>query len=158
MQVPGYQFGLGGVPFLADAKTRSICAENPDGATAGGATAVPVGGAAEWLGKGWKVKPCLTLAAGETVTLADIGGSGVIQHIWITVRETAYRDCILRVYWDGETTPSVEVPLGDFFCCGHSLRVAMITYELDRKQAPSAGREDYLERHITALLLAIRRG
>ena len=52
--------------------------------------------------------------------------------------------------------PAHPGSLGSY--CGHSLRVAMITYELDRKQAPSAGREDYLERHITALLLAIRRG
>jgi len=123
----GFQFGLGGIPLLADAKTRSICAENPDGKKGGGARAKPgapdsAGGAA-MLGEGWKVRPCITLPPGETTTLADIGGSGVIQHIWITVRELAYRDCILRMYWDGEESPSVEVPLGDFFCCGHSLRV-----------------------------------
>ncbi len=117
-----FQFGLGGVPFLADARTRSICAENPHGEKGAAAREVPEGGAAEWLGKGWKVKPCITVKAGETVTLADIAGSGVIQHFWITVTEAAYRDCILRRYWDGEATPSVEVPLGDFFCCGHSLR------------------------------------
>jgi len=119
----GLQIGLGGVPFLSDARTRSICAENPDGAKGAGAQAVPEGGAAAMLGKGWKVRPCITLPAGETTTIADIGGSGVIQHIWITAIEAAYRDCILRVYWDGEDTPSLEVPLGDFFCCGHSLRV-----------------------------------
>ena len=46
----------------------------------------------------------------------------IIQHIWITVAEQAYRDTILRFYWDGEDEPSVEVPLGDFFCNGHGLR------------------------------------
>ncbi len=122
MDLHSFQFGLGGVPFLADARTRSICAENPKGDKGAGAQEVPEGGAAEWLGKGWKVRPCITVKAGETVTLADIDGSGIIQHIWITVTEQAYRDCILRMYWDGEGSPSVEVPVGDLFCCGHGLR------------------------------------
>ena len=122
MDLHSFQFGLGGVPFLADARTRSICAENPKGEKGAGAQEVPEGGAAEWLGKGWKVRPCITVKAGETVTLADIEGSGIIQHIWITVAEQAYRDCILRMYWDGEESPSVEVPVGDLFCCGHGLR------------------------------------
>ncbi|MCE5216598.1 DUF2961 domain-containing protein, partial [bacterium] len=116
------QFGLGGVPFLADARTRSISAENPQGRKGAGAKAVPEGGAAGWLGQGWKVRPCMTLRAGETLALADIEGPGIIQHIWITVSPNAYRDCLLRMYWDGEDSPSVEVPLGDFFCCGHNLR------------------------------------
>ena len=52
-------------------------------------------------------------------------GPGVIQHIWITVTDRTsdrnryiLRDLVLRMYWDGEETPSVESPLGDFFCCG----------------------------------------
>ncbi len=119
-----FQFGLGGVHMLADAKTRSICAENPDGSKGAGAQVSPTPGEgpAGWLGQGWKVKPCITVKAGETVTLADIQTPGIIQHIWITVDPKAYRDCILRMYWDGDDTPSVEVPLGDFFCCGHNLR------------------------------------
>jgi hypothetical protein len=48
-----------------------------------------------------------------------------VQHIWITVHPKAYRDTILRCYWDGEETPSVEVPLGDFFCNGHGLRCSV---------------------------------
>ncbi|MBM3476446.1 MAG: DUF2961 domain-containing protein [Armatimonadetes bacterium] len=119
---PGINFGLGGLPYLADAKTRSICAENPDGAKGAGAQEVPQGGAAGDLGKGWKVRPCITLPKQSLTTLADIEGPGVIQHIWITVGEQAYRDTVLRMYWDDEESPSVEVPLGDFFCCGHSLR------------------------------------
>ena len=115
--------GLGSLPLLSDAETRSISAENPDGARGGGAKEDPQGkGPAGMLGKGWKVRPCITLQPGETVTLADIEGPGIIQHIWITVRETAYRDCILRFFWDGEETPSIEVPLGDFFANGHALR------------------------------------
>ncbi len=121
-----FQFGLGGLPYPAEARTRSISAENPDGSKGGGAQAKPgdpgAVQAAAMLGEGWKVRPYINLPAGETTTIADISGAGVIQHIWITVAETAYRDCILRMYWDGEDTPSVEVPLGDFFCCGHNLR------------------------------------
>ncbi|HJN14048.1 MAG TPA: glycoside hydrolase family 172 protein [Armatimonadota bacterium] len=120
---PGMNFGMGGLPYLMDAKTRSISAENVDGAKGAGAQAVPEGGAAADLGTGWKVRPCITLPAESTTTLAEIEGPGIIQHIWITVDPKAYRDCILRMYWDDEETPSVEVPLGDFFCCGHSQRV-----------------------------------
>ena len=109
-------------------RTRSICAENPDGRAGGGGMAEPMPEAdgranpARYLGRGWKARPCITLDAGETATLADVAGPGIIQHIWITCRPTAYRTCILRMYWDDEETPSVEVPLGDFFCCGHARR------------------------------------
>jgi Protein of unknown function (DUF2961) len=118
------QFGLGGLPVLGDFETRSISAENPTGARAGGAKAVPdtTHGAARELGKPWKVRPCITLEPGSLTTLADITDQGMIQHIWITVDPKAYRDCVLRMYWDGEDTPSVEAPLGDFFACGHGLR------------------------------------
>ena len=124
MSLPeGLNFGLGALPLLSGAKTRSISAENPDGAVGGGARAEPAGeGAAAWLGKGWKVRPCITLPAGSTTTLAEIDGPGVIQHVWITAAEAAYTDCVLRMYWDGEDTPSVEAPLGDFFACGHGRR------------------------------------
>jgi len=119
----GLNFGLGSLPLLSDAETRSISAENPDGARAGGAHAEIEGEhPASMLGKGWKVRPCITLEPASTTCLADIEGPGVIQHIWITVDPKAYRDTVLRCYWDGESTPSVEVPLGDFFCNGHALR------------------------------------
>jgi len=118
------QFGLGALPVLGDFETRSISAENPDGSRAGGAKAAPDDPRhpARELGQGWKVRPCITLDAGSLITLADITGQGLIQHIWITVHPNAYRDCVLRFYWDGETTPSVEVPLGDFFANGHGQR------------------------------------
>ena len=51
--------------------------------------------------------------------MAEIDGSGAIQQIWMTpspIDKT--RLYILRFYWDGETEPSVEVPMGDFFACG----------------------------------------
>ena len=48
--------------------------------------------------------------------LLDTDGPGIIRHIWIATHKEYFRDCIIRMYWDGEETPSVEVPLGDFFC------------------------------------------
>jgi hypothetical protein len=60
----------------------------------------------------------VSIAPGETVDIANIPGSGVIKHIWLTWASTDpmfYRNAILRMYWDGETAPSVESPLGDVF-------------------------------------------
>jgi len=112
----GLHFGLGSIPLLSNARTRSISAENPTGAVGAGAQAIPGDkDASSLLGQGWKVRPCIDLAPGSTTTIADIEGPGIIQHIWITVTPAAYRSCILRMYWDEETTPSVEVPVGDFF-------------------------------------------
>jgi hypothetical protein len=116
-------FGISGLPLLKNSETRSISAENPTGERGGGAKAEPLGpNAATALGTGWKVRPDIDLQRRATVTLADIEGPGVIQHIWMTVSEKAYRDCILRFYWDGETEPSVETPLGDFFANAHGIR------------------------------------
>lgn len=50
--------------------------------------------------------------------LADLGGAGVIRHIWITLAcddPLIRRNAVLRCWWDGEAHPSVEAPLGDFF-------------------------------------------
>ncbi len=61
----------------------------------------------------------LDIPAGETVTLADIEGPGRIVRFWMTTpvidQPGVLRDTVLRIYWDGEEHPSVEVPLGDFF-------------------------------------------
>jgi hypothetical protein len=117
-------FNLSTLYLLSDAETRSISAENPTGEKGGGAKAeVPdERHPSSMLGKGWKVRPCITLEPGTTTVLADVEGPGIIQHIWITVDPKAYRETVLRMYWDGEETPSVEVPLGDFFANGHGLR------------------------------------
>jgi len=120
----GFINGMGALPMLSDAQTRSVSAENPDGSRGGGAKAEPDGqGAGRLLGRGWKVRPCITLEPGSTTTLVDVDGPGVMQHIWITVHPNAYRSCILRFYWDGEEEPSIEVPVGDFFANGHGMRV-----------------------------------
>jgi hypothetical protein len=124
-----FSLGIGSIPLLDNSQTRSISAENPDGAVGGGAKAKPEGDrhAGSNLGKGWKARPCIDLPVGSTTTLADIKGPGVIQHIWITCTSKAYRDVILRIYWDGEAKPSVEVPVGDFFACGHALRTKVVS-------------------------------
>ncbi len=115
--------GLGNLPLLSNSLTRSISAENPTGEPSGGAHTDPRGvGPASRLGKGWKTRPYLTLKPGSITTLAEITGPGAIQHIWITVDVPAYRSCILRIYWDGEDTPSVEAPVADFFANSHGLR------------------------------------
>lgn len=101
--------------------TRSICPENRTGEKGkGGACPLEEGTAramAQKLGVGWKVNPYLYVAPGETLTLADIQGEGVIRHIWLTPTGD-WRASILRFYWDEQETPSVECPLGDFFCMG----------------------------------------
>jgi hypothetical protein len=73
--------------------------------------------AARDLGPGWKISPSIRIEPGEDRTLADIQGPGAIQHIWMTVTGH-WRHSILRFYWDGSETPSVECPVGDFFACG----------------------------------------
>ncbi len=58
------------------------------------------------------------VAPGDSVVLLDVDGPGVIRRLWITVssRDPHYlRRIALEMYWDGETNPSVEAPLGDFF-------------------------------------------
>ena len=131
---PGFPGGLQSLPLLTDAETRSISAENPTGERGRGGMAIPdpaeppeeqaaSARAADDLGQGWKVKPFLRVNAGKTATLMDVDGSGVIQHIWMV--EGLKRDHVLRFYWDGEETPSVEVPVGDFFanCFGKRMEV-----------------------------------
>jgi hypothetical protein len=64
------------------------------------------------------------IEAGATLTLADLKGPGQIVHIWCTIadNEPFYsRLLTLRMYWDGETNPSVECPIGDFFGMGHGI-------------------------------------
>jgi hypothetical protein len=117
---------FGDLALVRNSETRSISAENPTGTKGGGATAVPdEKNPASNLGVGWKVRPAITLPKKQVTILASVEGAGRIQHIWITADPKSYRDCILRFYWDGEPTPSVEVPLGDFFAQGHGVRYSV---------------------------------
>ena len=115
----GLGLGLGNLSRLSSAKTRSISPENFTGekGKAGMSTDGPAMNAARDLGQGWKVSPYVRVPAGETFVMADVKGEGAIQQIWLTPAGT-WRFAILRIYWDGETEPSVECPVGDFFACG----------------------------------------
>jgi hypothetical protein len=61
------------------------------------------------------------IAPGQTLTVLDVDGPATLTHIWFTLSspETAHlKKLVLRMYWDHESTPSVETPLGDFFGLG----------------------------------------
>ena len=73
--------------------------------------------AARELGQTWKISPSVVIEPKQVFTIADIQGPGAIQHIWMTPTGN-WRFSILRIYWDGEREPSVEVPIGDFFASG----------------------------------------
>lgn len=57
----------------------------------------------------------------------NVSATGCITHIWTTM--SAYpmkpnfyeRKVVIRMFWDGETSPSVEAPIGDFFGMGHGI-------------------------------------
>lgn len=62
-----------------------------------------------------------TVAPGATETVLDVEGPGTIAHIWFTIADNEpynLKRIVLRMYWDGETNPSVETPIGDFFGLG----------------------------------------
>ena len=129
---------------ISTARSRSISAENVYGEPGRGGMAevsdtpqpevVRIGqgwgnnSCARELGQKWKVRPCITLAPAAVTTLMDVDGPGCIRHIWITVNEKHLRNIVLRMYWDGEEAPSVEVPLGDFFCnaCLHTAQIVAV--------------------------------
>ena len=102
---------------ITNARSRSICAENPTGEKGKGGMATTGTGAncARDLGQGWKISPSVRIDPHTTYTMADIQGSGAIQHIWLTPAGIPTRYAVLRIYWDGSDVPSVECPLGDFF-------------------------------------------
>jgi hypothetical protein len=115
----GLDMNLGNLYRLSHAKTRSISPENFTGEPGKGGMATTGTGAgpSRELGQGWKVSPSVAIEPGQTFTLADITGSGAIEHIWMTPTGN-WRYSILRFYWDDEKEPSVEVPVGDFFGMG----------------------------------------
>ena len=93
---------LGNVPTLRDAITKRASSFNREG---GYIDAVPI-------------------KAGQSITLLDASGAGSIRHIWMTINSPStyhLREMVLRMYWDGETDPSVEVPVGDFFGTGFGM-------------------------------------
>ncbi len=67
--------------------------------------------------QGRKGAPSRIIKAGETLTLAEMEGPGIIHRIWCTVRREPeiVRGLVLRIYWEKQSSPSVEAPLQDFF-------------------------------------------
>jgi hypothetical protein len=115
----GLYMNLGNLFRLSGAKTRSISPENFTGEPGRGGMATDGTGrlAARDLGQKWKVSPSVHIQPKQIFTLASINGPGAIQHIWMTPTGN-WRFSILRFYWDGEETPSIECPVGDFFAMG----------------------------------------
>ena len=115
----GLDLNMGNLSRLSHAKTRSISPENLTGEKGkGGMATVGTGaGAARDLGQGWKISPSVKIEPKQVFTLAETQGPGAIQLIWMTLSGN-FRFSIVRFYWDGESQPSVEVPVGDFFACG----------------------------------------
>ncbi|MEZ4670062.1 MAG: glycoside hydrolase family 172 protein [Anaerolineae bacterium] len=91
----------------------------------------PAGGNSDW----WEFE------AGQTRDIANIDGAGSIKHIWMTMwsdDKYTLRKVLLKMYWDGETSPSVETPIGDFFGMGHSLTKNFVSLPL--QMSPENGR------------------
>jgi len=125
--------GLASLPQLRpNVETRMVSPENPTGEKGKGAMAIPnpadpdlaFSNAALDLGQGWKVRPFVKVPAHQTVTMMNVEGPGIIQHIWMATApgwQGNGRASVLRFYWDNEETPSVETPLTDFFAVGHEM-------------------------------------
>ena len=94
---PGRRFGF--LPEYARAQNYKSLKQSSHDTTGGNADR-------------WPVKP------GATQEIFNQKGPGVITHIWFTISAaspTHLKELVLRGYWDGESKPSIEVPVGDFF-------------------------------------------
>jgi len=127
-------------PYVLNAglESRSISFENPTGARGEG------GKAASNLGAGRKGAPARDIKPGETVTLCDMTGPGTIRHLWITMNHDpeTLRACVIRGYWDGQTHPSIECPVGDFMGMAHGK--VMAYQSAVHSVGPSAGMNFWL--------------
>ncbi len=152
---------LSSISKLSKSQTRSISPENVYGEKGRGGMTKPgelaedvarIGQVAHFEkmgfsstftrgGQGWKVRPCIKLPANTATTVMDVGGPGIIQHMWFTFKPINYRDIIMRIYWDHEKEPSVEVPLGEFFCCGFMQRAKVLALPINVN--PSGGMNCY---------------
>ena len=94
---------------ITDTQTRWTSFENPTGEKG-------EGGKANGGAKGAAFKP---MEPGAIKTLLDTQGSGIINRMWLTIPTGSHElmdKIMIRIYWDGERIPAVEVPLGAFFC------------------------------------------
>ena len=102
-----------------DHQARSVSFENPTGGRGSGGRA----------SGGRKGAPARVVEPGESVQLVDIDGPGCVTHIWMTVASatrlpaepSALRAMVLEVSYDGSASPSVSVPVGDFFGLAHGV-------------------------------------
>lgn len=93
---------LDDLPFLRSYTSARVSSTDPTGANDDGNWGHPI-------------------AAGETRAIAELTGPGLISHMWFTIATNDrwhLKNIVLRMYWDGETSPSVETPIGDFFGLG----------------------------------------
>ncbi|MDZ4764821.1 MAG: glycoside hydrolase family 172 protein [Chloroflexota bacterium] len=91
----------------------------------------PAGGNSDW----WEFAP------GQKRDIGALIGAGCIKHIWCTMWSHdagQFRKVVLRMFWDGEDQPSVEVPIGDFFGMGHNLTRNFVSLPL--QMSPENGR------------------
>lgn len=106
---------------LKNLKSRAATSENKQ-------AKVGAGGQAN---NGRKGSPCIEpLKKGETYVLLDSEGPGMVRHVWCTIPPgniNHMRNVIIRMYWDNQDTPSVEVPLGDFFGIAHGRQRHLIS-------------------------------
>src|SRR5271165_7439148 len=72
----------------------------------------------------------LQIPPGAAVQLAEMTGAGIITHMWVAAHCPSphfLKKLVLRAYWDNESTPSVECPLGDLFGAGHGRRMNYVS-------------------------------
>lgn len=74
----------------------------------------------------------IAVQPGDTATLADLEGAGVVRHIWMTTNASGPvgRSHVIRMYWDGAAEPAVEVPIGDFYGVGHGLQAEVYSFPI----------------------------
>ena len=106
--------------MISNAKTFAFSAENPTGARAGGSKG----------GDCTKLSPTVAIRAGETVTLVDTDGPGMIQSIWFT--GYVGHSFVIRMYWDNCEYPSVEAPISE----PHTMRILWTGMENTRCSTP----------------------
>ena len=97
--------------FDENAETRWSSPENLNGAV----------GAGGKENNGAKGHPYDTIGAGQSKSLLDIQGSGIINRIWITINDRSpemLRALKIEMFWDNEKKPAVSAPFGDFFGVG----------------------------------------
>lgn len=64
----------------------------------------------------------ISILAGESAVIAEVQGAGCIKHLYMapfSLDPFAYQNLVIRMYWDREKSPSVEVPMGSFFGIGY---------------------------------------